>query len=126
MPNLGFDAFRSLPELGNLGKFGPYTSDAALGSEIQRLLAKSDVPVFCFTITVEAHGPWLKGRLTDEQVAETLGDLDYESFSPPVQMYLCHLRRMDAFLGMLGHMPVSREVLVWAYGDHPPSLNWNA
>ena len=38
-------------------------------------------------------------------------------------MYLCHLRHMDDFLGMLMN-DNSRETFVWAYGDHPPSLDW--
>lgn len=128
MPNLGFEAFYALPELSGLDRFGPYVADAALGHELLHRLSQSKKPVFGFCITVEAHGPWLEGRLTDDQIASTLGDIDYAVFSKPVQMYLCHLRHMDQLFGMLDNGPVSvgndREIWLWAYGDHPPSIVW--
>ena len=128
MPNLGFESFHALHELGRLNRFGPYVADAALGYELIRHLSRSEKPVFGFCITVEAHGPWLEGRLTDEQIAATLSDLEYSVFPKPVQMYLCHLRHMDQLFGMLdsGKADVGsgREILLWAYGDHPPSITW--
>ena len=136
MPNLGFQRFLGMDALQGLERFGPYTSDKALGECIVAELRQSTRPVFCFVITMEAHGPWLPGRLTEEEIAATLHDVGRTLFTHEQQLYLCHLRHMDAMLGMLdgalepapecaGCPPgsageLSRPGLVWAYGDHVP------
>jgi phosphoglycerol transferase MdoB-like AlkP superfamily enzyme len=126
MPNLGFQRFLSLEELGEMEKFGPYVSDAALSKKILEELDGARRPVFCFAVTMEAHGPWLEGRLTEQEIAETLGDVDVALFSPEMLRYLCHLRHMDALFGMLSDAKdeerCGRDIEVWAYGDHAPGV----
>jgi phosphoglycerol transferase MdoB-like AlkP superfamily enzyme len=123
MPNLGFQRFLGIEELGGLERFGPYVSDAALGRKILEEL-RADRPVFCFAITMEAHGPWLKGRLRDEEIAEALRGVDAGLFSGAMRLYLCHLRHMDGMFGMLSGAGagMGREVELWAYGDHEPGI----
>lgn len=132
MPHLGFERFLSLDELGGLERFGPYVSDRALGEEALSLLRQSRLPVFCFVITMEAHGPWLPGRLDEGQIARTLPDLDLSLFDAPLRLYLCHLRHMDELIGMFRKenkesiaSAATRQSIVCAYGDHAPSLHFN-
>jgi hypothetical protein len=126
MPNLGFHRFLAGDELGMLERFGSYASDAALGRRILEELEGAERPVFGFVITMEAHGPWLKGRLKEEEIAETLADVDRSLFSVETQLYLCHLRHMDELFGMLrnagGGAGQGKRVEVWAYGDHAPGV----
>lgn len=142
MPNLGFERLVDIEELAHLPKFGPYTSDAALAEWVLEELARSEKPVFCFVITMEAHGPWLEGRLTEAEIAKTLQGIDRSLFSKEIQMYLCHLRHMDAMVGLLENelsAPLTRgknhgpgkhtgnaavvphkSGTLWVYGDHAP------
>jgi hypothetical protein len=64
-------------------------------------MAGAERPLFCFAVTMEAHGPWLEGRLTQEEIARTLQGVDAGLFSPEMRLYLCHLRHMDGLFGML-------------------------
>lgn len=141
MPNLGFQRFLGTDELKGLEKFGPYVSDRALGEYITMELRQSTRPVFCFVITMEAHGPWLAGRLSEKQMIDTLYDIDRTLFSQEQQLYLCHLRHMDEMLGLLNatlspqagvpknesenHAKITetRPGLLWAYGDHAPGIS---
>jgi phosphoglycerol transferase MdoB-like AlkP superfamily enzyme len=128
MPHLGFERFWGLKELKPMETFGPYASDAALGRKILEELHAAERPLFCFAITIEAHGPWLRGRLTEDQIAACLNDVDRRLFSEKMQLYLCHLRHMDALFGMLRQDGAGngRKVEVWAYGDHAPGLGRTA
>jgi hypothetical protein len=125
MPNLGFQRFLSLEELGTMEKFGPYVSDATLGERILVELEEAVRPVFCFAITMEAHGPWLERRLSEEQIIRTLHDVDRSQFSEEMLLYLCHLRHMDELFGLLldagARAEQGRRMEVWAYGDHKPT-----
>lgn len=137
MDNLGFDHFWGIEDLSDLPCFGPHTSDLALAAFLREKLDASDKPVFAFVITMEAHGPWKKGRLTMDEVAQTLGSCDNAALSDDVRMYLCHLLRMDAMLGLLEHGETDASakaaskgtglaqhpVSLWAYGDHDPALS---
>jgi hypothetical protein len=126
MPNLGFDRFWGLRELRHLEKYGPYASDLELAKFALQKLRAPGKAFFCFVITMEAHGPWQEGRLSDAQVKETLSDIDAGLFSPQMRLYLCHLRHMDQMFGMLLRAKAGecggREVEVWAYGDHAPGI----
>lgn len=119
MANLGFDRFLGIEELNALERFGPYVSDAALGERIARELGAAQRPVFCFAISIEAHGPWQAGRLTPTQRAACLPDVPEGLFTPGMDMYLCHLRHMDTLFGRMGNTPEHRAL--WGFGDHPPS-----
>jgi phosphoglycerol transferase MdoB-like AlkP superfamily enzyme len=125
MPNLGFERFLTIEELGRLEKFGPYVSDRALGKAVLKELEQSGRPVFCFVITMEAHGPWLKGRLTEREIRETLTGVDLGLFDTEMRQYLCHLRHMDELFGMLcgADTGKGRRVELWAYGDHAPGIH---
>ena len=124
MPNLGFRHFIGIDELDDLERFGPYVSDNALGQWMIGKLERSEQPVFCFTITMEAHGPWLPGRLSEEQTASRLPPEAFGLFSPQTLLYLCHLRNTDSMLGMLlaAENRLPRPVRLLVYGDHAPSL----
>jgi phosphoglycerol transferase MdoB-like AlkP superfamily enzyme len=110
--------------------FGPHVSDAALGRRIVAELEGARRPVFCLAITMEAHGPWLRGRLTEDEITQTLDGVDRTLFSGEMQLYLCHLRHMDELFGMLRGLGTSagaeRRIEAWVYGDHAPGLGKKA
>lgn len=134
MHNFGFQHFADIETLRHLPTFGPYTSDIALAQWVQTYLQQSTKPVFCFVITMEAHGPWLPGRLTEDQIQHTLGNTAKNHFSPAMQQYLCHLKNMDTafatysaplqYLGATDKAATAppRNSFVVGYGDHPPGV----
>lgn len=124
MPQLGFERFLGREELADLEHFGPYVGDLALGKRLREELARARCPVFCFVITMEAHGPWLPGRLTPEEVASCLPEGAAALLPPQEMLYLCHLRNTDRMLGLLAAAGdgLSRPVRLFVYGDHAPSL----
>ena len=130
IPNLGFQRFLGLEELDYLKKFGPYTSDFALSNMVTTELTASEQsgrPLFCFIITMEAHGPWLPGRLTEEAMRDTLPELTADMCEQSLRMYLCHLRHMDMMFKIVAEENTKterkeRERKVWAYGDHMPGV----
>ncbi len=121
IPNLGFQRFLGIEELDHLQKFGPYVSDLALGEKIVQELETSKNPVFCFAITMEAHGPWLEGRLKETEIIAPLRHIDSALRSGEMRMYLSHLQHMDALFAALS-IPVGRSGKIWAYGDHTPGV----
>ena len=121
MPNLGFERFLGIEELGELERFGPYVSDLALGERILRELEASARPVFCFAITMEAHGPWTKGRFTEEEKNEMLIlTTAKEQHCIALQMYLWHLKHLDLLFYNLLSKKLTRSSEIWPYGDHAP------
>lgn len=134
MPHLGFDSFEGIEELHSLPKFGPYTSDKALVQNVLERIATSPHPTFHFVISIEAHGPWQRGRLTGNEIHNCLGD-SAQLFSDELQIYLCHLKHMDEIFGLLmdlkettlppdpaEHIAIQRPTELWVYSDHEPSL----
>lgn len=89
MRNLGFDALVALPDPGleRLEHCGPHVSDEALlkylvklaecreleGFGGRRLNLAAAHGLFFFVITMEAHGPWLKGRIKEYPALDPLG-----------------------------------------------------
>lgn len=133
MPNLGFSRFSGGRELSDLEHFGPYVSDKALGAKILQELSSSKKPIFCFVITMEAHGPWLPGRLPQKQVQEILerSAVDWKAYTEEVRYYLCHLKHMDDMIGQVrsGLMDLERMKRPGrfaVYGDHAPNLKLEA
>ncbi|AMK11035.1 LTA synthase family protein [Pseudodesulfovibrio indicus] len=119
IPNLGFDELHGEGVFDSTRRFGPYISDDALAGHILDLLDKSEVPVFVFAVTIEAHGPWDKERF------ESTG-VDRQSLGVPhwaddgFAAYLAHLRNTDLMLGRLAadRTGDSRPRVVAMYGDH--------
>jgi hypothetical protein len=124
--NLGFQRFLSLDDLGYLPRFGPHVSDLALGKCLLEELGRSPRPLFVLLISMEAHGPWREGRLSEATIARTLAGVDYTAFCPEMQLYLCHLRHMDDLFGLVEQKKEgngrSRPLSLWVYGDHLPSF----
>lgn len=113
-PNLGFEGFLSSRDFAGAERFGPYVSDAAVAGRVLEILAACPRPCFCFAITMEAHGPWLPGRL--DAYGSPGGD--------PLALYARHLRNADRMLGQLleGFVRLNRPVVLGLYGDHVGSL----
>ena len=132
MPNLGFSRFLGEQDLPELQHFGPYVSDKALGEIVLQEISASKKPLFCFVITMEAHGPWLPGRLPGEQVQHILerSAVTREDFAEEVQYYLCHLKHMDDMIGqvktgLIDIARMQRPGRLTVYGDHAPNLRTN-
>jgi phosphoglycerol transferase MdoB-like AlkP superfamily enzyme len=120
MRNLGFERFLRIEDMPALQCFGPYPSDRALTQVMLAEMEKAQKPLFCFAITMEAHGPWKKGRLTAEEVSATLGKVDGKLFGRALRQYLCHLKHEDQMFGNLRNAEQQRKIEVLAYGDHLP------
>ena len=106
MKNLGFDAFISLEKLPELERHGPHVADLALLDYARELIESAGEKLFLFVITMEAHGPWLKGRFKD---APALA---------PLHAYVRHAASLYAGLKYVAAAGIS----VLSYGDHLPPL----
>lgn len=120
IPHLGFDELHGEDIFNTSKRFGPYVSDAALADYILKLLDNSDVPLFVFAITIEAHGPWEGGRF--DHMQEKPVPVDGPAWGgSPLSLYLTHLRNFDL---MLDTLTTDREEgngrprVVAMYGDH--------
>ncbi len=126
MPNLGFSRFLERKAFAGSPTCGPYVSDAALAQCIGRELATAEKPHFIFAITIEAHGPWMPGRLTETPFPEDASPLPDQAGQRDggLAAYARHLRNTDRMLGDLSSLAarLDRPLLICLYGDHLGSL----
>lgn len=106
MQNLGFDSFISLEKLPALKRHGPHVADLALLDYARELIESAGEKLFLFVITMEAHGPWLKGRFKDAPALSPLG------------AYARHVVSLYAGLKSVA----SAGITTLSYGDHLPPL----
>lgn len=106
MRNLGFDSFISLEKLPELKRHGPHVADPALLDYARELIESAGEKLFLFVITMEAHGPWLKGRFKDAPALSPLG------------AYARHAASLYAGLKSVA----SAGITTLSYGDHLPPL----
>ncbi len=122
IPNMGFDHFITSENMPAPETFGPYTADAFVARMMLDAREKSEKPLFCFAITMEAHGPWHKQRFSDKEAMRGL------RFSPELSdqefRYLTHLKNADNMIGALlnGIRTEKRSTVLGWYGDHLPGL----
>lgn len=130
IPKLGFDEFIGIEAFEGADRFGPYISDTALGDVIEATIqahkAKSEKPLFLFTITIESHGPWDEGRLSawiDEDAITRADPTHDRSFA----LYRQHMDNvLDLFerLGPEANLDANdRPRALALYGDHMPAFN---
>lgn len=111
MPAIGFDRLigeDSFPPV--VPGQGRYVDDRTVGSALRMLIDGATEPTFLYAVTMENHGPWMKGRLTGSP-----GGLD---------AYLHHVRNSDAMLtDLIDHLAdAGRSALLIFFGDHRPSI----
>jgi hypothetical protein len=80
-------------------------------------------PTFVFAITMEAHGPWLKGDISDE-ISAQLPPLPASVASSELASLLYHLQHTDQMLSDLMDLTskLGRKMVLGLYGDHLPLL----
>jgi hypothetical protein len=88
---------------------GPYVSDLALAEKLTAYI-KNATSSLIYTVTMENHGPWTKGRVRG-QPGGLFG-------------YLHHLRNSDAMLEILVEalQRSKRDAVLAFFGDHRPSI----
>ncbi|EHH68876.1 hypothetical protein GMO_01830 [Gluconobacter morbifer G707] len=110
MPQMGFNRVISTETFTASDYHGPYVSDAAIGRELTTMIHDpSPERRLIYTVTMENHGPWHKGRANSDS---------------PLDAYLAHLRHGDALLDKLDQELTAcgkKAVLVF-FGDHRPSI----
>lgn len=104
--NLGFERFIALEDLPLLERHGPHISDRALLSYARDLTESAGEKLFLFVITMEAHGPWLKGRFKD---------------APRLTSRECYARHVQSLYAGLKCVAAS-GITALVYGDHVPPL----
>lgn len=125
-PLLGFDEFIDIASFEGAERQGPYISDNAVASMIEKQLfnrINPAQPLFIYAITMENHGP-----LHLERVAA--GDIErlYRQPPPPgcddLTIYGRHLVNAGHMFGRLRQMlnASSRSALLCLFGDHVPIM----
>ncbi len=112
MKNFGFDEFVALKDMPNLERNGPHVSDVALLNFTKDYLNKlkaNHQKVFVFVISMEAHGPWHKGRLPNKELNDAL------------MIYKEHLQSLSNAITSIVTTPNLFDRVV-VYGDHLPSI----
>ena len=122
IPNMGFERFMTYDDFPAPATFGPYVSDAFVAQSMLDALRESGKPLFCFSITMEAHGPWGDSRFSDREIMDS--PRFSACFSAQEQRYLAHLTNADAMIAALiaGLRAAQRPATLGWYGDHPPML----
>ncbi len=130
-PNLGFDTFTPLEymqyEKNELG----WAKDNAILSAIKDALESTEGNDFIFAVTVEGHG--LYDNSDREDIPFKVAGRDElsgsEQNSAFIYEYYCGLlNETDKFIGELYNyvMSSNEETVVILYGDHLPSLDFDA
>lgn len=109
LPKLGFDRFVDGETFADAARFGPYVGDAAVADTLEAEIAAADRPTFLFTVTIENHGPWGRGRLP--------------GVDDPAEQYALHLQNADRMIGRVAAALKGRAggALLCVYGDHAPA-----
>jgi hypothetical protein len=123
--NLGFDEFLDIDAFAAAPRCGAYVCDRAIADMVGDILtgdAKAQ-PTFVFAITMEAHGPWLEGEISEEMSAR-LPTLPASATSYKLARLLYHLRHTDQMIGDLMDLTskLGRTTVLGLYGDHLPLL----
>ncbi|QDH15513.1 LTA synthase family protein [Oecophyllibacter saccharovorans] len=108
MPELGFTEMVSETAFTPADRNGPYVSDQALGRRLAEEINR-DGPVFCYTVTMENHGPWAAGR-----AGQASGRAAWHHHAHNGARLLETLTQALAASG--------REALLVFFGDHRPAL----
>ncbi|MDL2269256.1 LTA synthase family protein [Desulfosarcina sp. OttesenSCG-928-A07] len=123
LPLLGFDQFWDAGAFAGTARFGPYTSDIAVGEKVMETLKNALQPVFLFVITMENHGPLHLEKITPTDINALYARLPEPHFHD-LTVYLRHIRNANQMIANLQtemanlNHPAS---LCW-YGDHIPIM----
>ena len=129
-PDLGFEATYFLEDSFDLATqgYGGYINETATMDKIIETLeghiAKSDAPLFSFTVTIQNHGPYEKKYGTLPQNFDCDIALD-ETQTDLLTQYFEGIQDADAELGRLKeYAEASEEPIVLVYfGDHLPGFS---
>ncbi len=124
-PLLGFDAYLSEEDAGELDTIHGYPSDAANYREVLRLYedwkAQGETAhFFCFNVTIQNHGGYTSGYRCEDPPQYTGGQSQED-----VEEYLSLLRESDlAFKELVEYFQNEEEpAVILMFGDHWPRLN---
>lgn len=108
VPAFGFDRFVDGSAFEGAARFGPYVSDVAVADAVVAEIAAAEEPLFLFVVTIENHGPWGAGRLTET--------------ADPAAQYALHLANADRMIGRIADAlrAVPGGGALCLYGDHAP------
>lgn len=123
--NLGFDEFLDIDAFAAAPRCGAYVCDRAIADMVGDILTgdAEAQPTFVFAITMEAHGPWLEGGISEEMSAR-LPALPASVASYKLARLLYHLQHTDQMIGDLMDLTskLGRTSVLGLYGDHLPLL----
>lgn len=130
-PNLGFDTFTSLEYMQYQENELGWAKDNALLPAIIDALESTDGTDFVFTVSVEGHG--LYDNSDRDDIPYKVSDRDEFSGSEQKSVFMYEyycglLSETDKFIGELYDyvMQSDEETVVILYGDHLPSLDFDA
>jgi hypothetical protein len=124
-PNLGFERFLGLDELGSLPQVGGHVSDLALARAVAAQVDAASRPAFVFALTMENHSPYPADRYPPGITVTSNLPKDDAAI---VRTYAEGVRAGDAALGELIAWARGRKrpTIIAFFGDHLPLLGGGA
>lgn len=110
---LGFDRLVMEEDFSGAPRVGPYIADVAVAERILAEVASAadHAPAgrsFVFSVTMENHGPWKRGRLA--------------GIDEPLAQYFHHVAHTGQAVERLIDGLAGRRATLCVFGDHAPSL----
>lgn len=125
--NLGFDTFTSVEYMPNVVK-NPlgWAKDSVLTEEILKALDSTDGQDLIYTVSMQAHGKYPRGKLSGASYDITSNVFLDTGLNLPFDYYLNQLYESDAFLGDIIAALEERDepVMLIIFGDHLPSFEF--
>ena len=121
--DFGFERFDDISTFTDPETLRDYPTDAETYQRVIEMLTESDDPQFIFNVTIQNHGGYSTGLISDEDaVSVTLED---GSENAQLNEYLSSLQRADtdlaAFIEALREL--DEPVIVCFFGDHQPNYS---
>lgn len=120
---LGFDRFSDISLFDGADTLRGLVTDRATYDYVLNLLAENEQPQFIFDVTMQNHGGYDVGGLSEEMTVSV--PLPDDATSPELNEYASVIRQADQDLAYLTEQlnALERPVVLCFFGDHQPGFS---
>ncbi len=119
---LGFDDFTDIQAFEDADTLRDFVVDSATYDYVLDLLEADDDPQFIFDITIQNHGGYETGAISEDEMVHI--DLDGSEQNGKLDEYLSTLKKSDEEINDLveGLESFDKPIIFCFFGDHQPSF----